>query len=170
MAKPQLRGAEDGKLSLRLGQQIPMIVRSWTPLATGGAGVNPLSSYQYKDVGVNIGMTRTVRVEGDIRMDLTLEDTSRGSDVVIAGVNIPSFQQRTVTTRLRLRDGESNLLAGLYQENEQNSVAGFPGAVHVPFLKQVFSANTVSIDQIDIVLLLTPHIVRTPEITESDPR
>jgi general secretion pathway protein D len=168
IAKPQLRGAEGGKLSLRLGQQIPIISTSYTPIATGGAGVNPLSSYQYKDVGVNIDMTPTVTLEGDIRLDLTLEDTSRGSDVVIAGVNIPSFQQRTVTTRLRLRDGESNLLAGLYQENEQNSVSGFPGAIHVPMLKQLFSANTSQVDQIDIVLLLTPHIVRTHEITESD--
>jgi len=52
IAKPQLRGAEGGKLSLRLGQQIPIISTSYTPIATGGAGVNPLSSYQYKDVGV----------------------------------------------------------------------------------------------------------------------
>jgi len=168
IAKPQLRGAEGGKLSLRLGQQIPIISTSYTPIATGGAGVNPLSSYQYKDVGVNIDMTPTVTLEGDIRMDLTLEDTSRGSDVVIAGVNIPSFQQRTVTTKLRLRDGESNLLAGLFQENEQNSVQGFPGAIRVPLLKQLFSGNTSQVDQIDIVLLLTPHIVRTHEITEND--
>jgi len=168
IAKPQLRGAEGGKLSLRLGQQIPIISTSYTPIATGGAGVNPLSSYQYKDVGVNIDMTPTVTLEGDIRMDLTVEDTARGTDVVIAGVNIPSFFQRTVTTKLRLRDGESNLLAGLYQENQINSVQGFPGAIHVPFLREVFSGNNSSVDQLDIVLLLTPHIVRTHEITESD--
>ena len=116
IAKPQLRGAEGTKLTLKLGQQIPIISTSYTPIATGGAGVNPLSSYQYKDVGVNIDMTPTVTLEGDIRLDLTLDSSSRGADVSIGGVNIPSFVQRTVTTRLRLRDGESNLLAGLFQE------------------------------------------------------
>ena len=92
----------------------------------------------------------------------------RGADVIIGGVNIPSFGQRTVTTRLRLRDGESNLLAGLYQENEQNGITGFPGAIHVPLLQQLFSHNTTQNDQVDVVMLLTPHIVRTHEITEAD--
>jgi general secretion pathway protein D len=168
IAKPQLRGAEGGKLSLRLGQRIPVISTSYTPIATGGAGVNPLSSYQYQDVGVNIDMTPTVTLEGDIRLDVTLDNSQVGQDRSVAGVSVPTFVQRTVTTRLRLRDGESNLLAGLFQETEQAGVKGFPGAIHVPLLKQLFSSNTSIVDQTDIVMLLTPHIVRTHEITESD--
>jgi general secretion pathway protein D len=81
---------------------------------------------------------------------------------------VPSFGQRTVTTRLRLRDGESNLLAGLLREDERKSLTGFPGAVRVPILKQLFSNNDSSISQTDIVMLLTPHIIRTSEITEAD--
>ena len=73
VAKPQLRGAEGTKLSLKLGDQIPIISTSYTPIATGGAGVNPLSSYQYKDIGVNIDMTPTVTLEGDILLDITLD-------------------------------------------------------------------------------------------------
>ncbi len=86
----------------------------------------------------------------------------------MAGVTVPSFVNREVTTRLRLRDGESNLLAGLLQESETNGVTGFPGAIHVPFLKQLFSSNNKTLDQTDIVMLLTPHIVRTQEITVDD--
>ncbi len=78
IAKPQLRGAEGAKLTLKLGSQIPIISTSYTPIATGGAGVNPLSSYQYKDVGVNIDMTPTVTLEGDIRLDVTVDASSRG--------------------------------------------------------------------------------------------
>jgi general secretion pathway protein D len=168
IAKPQIRGAEGAKFTLKLGDKVPVISTSYTPIATGGAGVNPLSSYQYQDVGVNLDLTPRVTLEGDILMDLTVEDTSRKADVIIAGVNIPSFGQRTVTTRLRLRDGESNLLAGLFQENTFDSIRGFPGAIHVPVLKQLFSGNNKSSDQTDIVMLLTPHIVRTHEITEDD--
>jgi general secretion pathway protein D len=170
IAKPQLRGAEGTKLSLKLGDQIPIISTSYTPIATGGAGVNPLSSYQYKDVGVLVDMTPTVTLEGDIRLDLTVTLSTRKADVVIAGVNIPSFGNREVTTRLRLRDGESNLLAGLLQETERKALSGFPGAIHVPVLSQLFSANDQQIDQTDIVMLLTPHIIRTHEITEEDLR
>ncbi len=168
IAKPQLRGAEGAKLTLKLGSQIPIISTSYTPIATGGAGVNPLSSYQYKDVGVNIDMTPTVTLEGEIRLDVTVDASSRGSDVIIGGVNIPSFGQRTVTTRLRLRDGESNLLAGLFQETNQDGVTGVPGTIHIPLISQLFAHNTLQSEQIDVVMLLTPHVVRNHEITEED--
>ena len=170
VAKPQLRGAEGTKLTLKVGDQIPIISTSYLPIAGGGAGVNPLSSYQYKDVGVNIDMTPRVTLEGDILLDVTIINNSRGSDVNIGGVNIPSFGNREVTTRLRLRDGESNLLAGLLREDERRSLNGFPGAIHVPVLKQLFSNNDEQIAQTDIIMLLTPRIVRAPDITEADLR
>jgi general secretion pathway protein D len=171
IAKPQLRGAEGSKLLLNLGDRIPVISTSYTPLATGGAGVNPLSSYTYQDIGVNIDMTPVrVTLDGDIILDLTLDNSSLGPNVSVAGVNVPSFGQRKVQTRLRLRDGESNLLAGLLREDERKSLTGFPGAIQVPILKQLFSANDSSIAQTDIVMLLTPHIIRTSGITEQDLR
>jgi general secretion pathway protein D len=170
IAKPQLRGAEGTKLTLNLGQRIPVISTSYTPIATGGAGVNPLSSYQYQDIGVNVDMTPTVTLDGDIRLDLTLDNSQLGPDTSVGGVTVPSFVQRKVSTRLRLRDGESNLLAGLLQTNDSKTVAGFPGLIHVPFLSDLFANNTITSTQTEIVMLLTPHIVRTHEITETDLR
>jgi general secretion pathway protein D len=67
---------------------------------------------------------------------------------------------------MRLRDGESNLLAGLLRDDERKSLAGFPGAVHVPVVKDLFSSNDNQISQTDIVMLLTPHIIRSQGITE----
>jgi general secretion pathway protein D len=170
IAKPQLRGAEGTKLTLNLGQSIPVISTSYTPIATGGAGVNPLSSYQYRDVGVNIDMTPTVTLDGDIRLDLTLDNSQQGADTNVGGVTVPSFVQRKVSTRLRLRDGESNLLAGLLQTNDTKGVSGLPGLIHVPFLSSLFASNSVTTTTTEIVMLLTPHIVRTHEITEADLR
>lgn len=170
IAKPQLRGAEGSKLSLRLGQRIPVVSTSYTPIATGGAGVNPLSSYTYQDVGVNIDMTPRVSLDGEIILDLILDNSALGPNISVAGVSVPSFVARTLTTRLRLRDGESNLLAGLIQQRDSNTVTGFPGAIHLPFFKQLFSGNDISSDQTEIIMLLTPHIVRTQELTESDLR
>ena len=168
VAKPQLRGAEGTKLTLKLGSQIPVISTSYQPIATGGAGVNPLSSYTYKDVGVNIDMTPRVTLEGEILLDLTIVNNSQGPDIPVGGLPVPSFGNREVTTRIRLRDGESNLLAGLLREDESKTVTGFPGAIHVPILKDLFSGNNNTSTQTDIVMLLTPHIVRTTEITEGD--
>ena len=170
VAKPQLRGAEGSRLTLNLGDEIPIVSTSYTPIATGGVGVNPLNSFQLKPVGINIDITPRVTLEGDIMIELQLESSSRGADVNIAGTNYPSFGSRKVTTKLRLRDGESNLLAGLLREDERRSLSGFPGAIHLPVLRQLFSNNDQNITQTDIVMLLTPRIVRTHGITEEDLR
>jgi Flp pilus assembly secretin CpaC len=171
VAKPQLRGAEGNKLTLNLGDEIPIVSTSYTPIATGGVGVNPLNSFQLKPVGINIDITPVrVTLDGDILLDMNVESSSRGSDVNVAGTNYPSFGSRKVGTRLRLRDGESNLLAGLLREDERKSLNGFPGAIRVPILRQLFSNNDQTVGQTDIVMLLTPHILRAPEITEADLR
>ena len=168
VAKPQLRGVEGSKLTLNLGDEIPIVSTSYTPIATGGVGVNPLNSFQLKPVGINIDITPRVTLEGDVVIDLNVESSSRGADVNVAGTNYPSFGSRKVSTKLRLRDGESNLLAGLLREDDRKSLSGFPGAVRVPILKQLFSNNDQIVSQTDIVMLLTPHIVRSHGITDAD--
>jgi len=170
IAKPQLRGTEGTKLLLRLGDKVPLPSTTFTPLATGGASTNPLTTFTYTDVGVNLDLTPRVTVEGDIILDLIVDNSSLGPPITVNGVSSPTIGTRSVTSRLRLRDGESNLLAGLLKEDERKSLSGFPGAIHVPLLKQLFSSNDNSIAQTDIVMLLTPHIVRSKEITEEDLR
>ncbi len=168
IAKPQLRGSEGEKLTLNLGDEVPVPSTTFTPIVGGGTSFNPLTSFQYRPVGVNVEIEPRVTYEGDIIMKLTVESSTQGRDVNIAGQNLPSFGSRKVTTRLRLRDGESNLLAGLLRDDERRSLQGFPGAIHTPVLKQLFSANDKSIAQTDIVMLLTPRIVRTHELTQQD--
>ncbi|MGE0705060.1 MAG: secretin N-terminal domain-containing protein [Vicinamibacterales bacterium] len=168
IAKPQLRGAEGSRLVLNLGDDIPVVSTSYTPLASGGAGVNPLNSYTYRPVGVNIDLTPRVTLDGDIILDLILDNSSLGPPISVAGVEVPSFGKRTLTTRLRLRDGESNLLAGLLREDERMVLTGFPGIMNLPVLRRLFSANKADITQTDIVMILTPHIIRGNEIGPQD--
>ena len=75
-----------------------------------------------------------------------------------------------MTTRLRLRDGESNLLAGLLREDERKAAERLPRRDSRPGAEAAVLENDQQIDQTDIVMLLTPHIVRTQEITEADLR
>jgi general secretion pathway protein D len=168
IAKPQLRGAEGEKLTLNLGDDIPVPATVFTPLATGGSNVNPLTSFNYRPVGVIVELTPRVTFENEIILDLLVESSTLGRDVNIAGQNLPSFGSRKVKTKLRLRDGESNLLAGLLREDERRLLRGFPGILRLPVLRQLFSANDNSIAQTDIVMLLTPRLVRTHELTQQD--
>jgi len=168
VAKPQLRGQEGQKVTLNLGEEVPVPSTTFTPIAAGGASANPLTSFTYRPIGVIVEMTPRVTYEGDIVMDLTVENSARGQDSNIAGQVLPAFASRKVTTRLRLRDGESNLLAGLLREDERRSLRGFPGILRLPVLQQLFADNDTNIRQTDIVMLLTPRIVRSHQLTAGD--
>ncbi|HEX5108013.1 MAG TPA: cohesin domain-containing protein [Vicinamibacterales bacterium] len=168
LAKPQLRGAEGEKLRLELGEDIPIPTTVFTPLASGGANVNPLSSFTYRTVGVVLEMTPRVTYDDNIILELSVENSARTGDTTIAGTTAPTFSTRRVAAKLRLRDGESNLLAGLVSEADRRTLKGVPGLLRLPVIKQLFSANDNQIEQADVIVLLTPRIVRTHEITQRD--
>ena len=168
IAKPQLRGQEGQQLTLNLGEDFPVPTTAFSPIATGGAAVNPLTSFNYRPVGIILEMTPRVTYEGEVILDLTIESSSVGTNVSVAGTELPRFLSRRVVTMLRLRDGESNLLAGLLQEEERRSMRGFPGVLSLPILRRLFSSTDDTISQTDIVILLTPRIIRTHELTQED--
>src|SRR5262245_31485989 len=168
IAKPQLRGAEGSDLKLNLGEDIPVPSTTFTPLAQGGANFNPLTSFTYRPVGVTVQMTPRVSIEGDIQLKLMIESSNLGAGITIAGQELPSFGSRKVETDLRLREGESTLLAGLLQEQQRKQLSGLPWLMHLPVIKQLFSNNDESIQQSDVVMLLTPRIVRSREFTATD--
>ena len=112
VAKPQLRGQEGQTMTLNLGEDIPVPQTAFTALAAGGATVNPLTSFSYRPVGVIVEMTPRVTYENEIILDLTVENSTLGANIDVAGTSLPTFGSRKVVTRLRLRDGEPNLLAG----------------------------------------------------------
>jgi general secretion pathway protein D len=168
LAKPNLRGVEGQKLSLNLGEDVPVPSTTFTPLAGTGVGSSPLTSYGYRTIGIIVDMTPRVTYDGDIILEITVENSARGQDTNIAGQNLPSFFSRKVQTKLRLRDGESNLLAGLLREDERKSLTGFPGVMRLPIVRQLFSNNDQVVKQTDIVMLLTPRIIRTHELRAQD--
>jgi general secretion pathway protein D len=168
IAKPQLRGAEGTKLTLNLGDDVPVLQTVFGAAAQGGFATIPQSSYTYRAVGVNVEVTPRVTYEGEIILELVVENSTVSGSINVGGQAAPTFGTRKVTTRLRMREGESNLLAGLLREEDRRSLSGFPGLLRLPVFKQFLSNNDQQITQTDIVMLLTPHIVRTHELTTDD--
>jgi hypothetical protein len=168
IAKPQLRGAEGQKLTLNLGDDIPVLSTVFGSAAAGGFANIPQSSFNYRSVGVILEVTPRVTYDGEIILELLVENSTLGGSIDVAGQSVPTFGSRKVTTKLRLREGESNLLAGLLRERDRKDLRGFPGLLRLPVFRQFLSDNDQAIEQTDIVMLLTPHIVRTHELTADD--
>ena len=168
IAKPQLRGAEGVKLTLNLGDEIPLVQTVFGAPVAGGFASIPQSSFTYRNVGINLEMTPRVTYEGDIRLELSVESSSLGPSISVGGQDAPTISTRKVLTTLRLREGESNLLAGLLRDDQRKQLTGFPGLMRAPILRALFGSSNDSIEQSDIVMLLTPHVVRTHELTAED--
>jgi general secretion pathway protein D len=101
-------------------------------------------------------------------LELSVESSTLGADIDIAGQNLPSFGSRKIETKIRLRDGESTLLAGLLREDERRALKGVMGLIHLPVFRSLFSSNDNSMGQTDIVMIITPHVVRTHELRQQD--
>jgi general secretion pathway protein D len=166
IANPQLRTAEGQTAQARFGDQVPVPVTVFSPIATGGVPQQPVTSFEYKNVGVNIDITPRVHHDGEVSLGLKLEISSLGP--LFQGN--PTFRSRTVNSTIRLRDGETNVLAGLISDEERTSLSGLPGLASLPILGKLFSRNRTEVAETDIVMTLTPHIVRQTTLTEEDLR
>jgi general secretion pathway protein D len=167
LANPQLRSSEGQTAQARFGDQVPVPVTTFAPIAQGGLQQQAITSFEYKNVGVNIDITPRVHHDGEVTLALKLDISQVGPP---GYQGLPTFNSRTVTSVIRLKDGETNILAGLIRDTEQRSLTGIPGLASVPFLGRLFARNQDEIDQTDIVMTLTPHVVRRPSLTEEDLR
>ncbi len=167
LASPQLRISEGETAQARFGDQVPVPVTTFTAIATGGIPQQPITSFEYKNVGVNIDMTPRVHHDGEVTLQLKLDISAVGAP---GYQGLPTFNSRTVNSTIRLRDGETNMLAGLILDNERRGLTGLPGLASIPFLGRLFAKNKEEATQTDIVMTLTPHVIRRSDIAERDLR
>jgi len=167
LANPQLRVSEGETAQARFGDQVPVPVTTFTAIASGGIAQQPITSFEYKNVGVNIDITPRAHHDGEVSLLLKLEISAVGA----AGFQgLPTFNSRTVNSTIRLRDGETNMLAGLILDNERRGLTGLPGVASIPFIGKLFARNKDEAQQTDIVMTLTPHVIRRTEIEDADLR
>lgn len=165
LANPQLRVTEGQTATARFGDQVPVPVTTFAAIATGGVAQQPITSFEYKNVGVNIDITPRVHQDGDVTLALKLEISSVGAP----GYNdLPTFSNRTVNSTLRLREGETSILAGLITDREATSLSGVPGLADIPLLGRIFGRTQRDLKETDIIMTLSPRIVFKPELTEAD--
>lgn len=167
LANPQLRTAEGLPAQARFGERVPVPVTTFAPIATGGVNQQPITSFVYENIGVNIDITPRMHHDDDVTLALKVSLTS------ISGTGfggLPTFGNREINTTIRLRDGETNMLAGLIRDEERTVLSGIPGLSDIPLIGHLFASNHKESQQTDIILTLTPHIVRVLDLKDADLR
>jgi general secretion pathway protein D len=174
---PEIRVVDGQTAKLRIGDRIPVATGSFQAgIGVGGtgtgAGINPLvnTQFQYLDVGVNVDVTPRIHPDHEISMKVNVVVSSQTGSTNIGGINQPIISQRSIEHDIRLKDGEVNVLGGLMEQTDTNTVNGIPGLAKIPFFKNFFSGNVVDHEKDEILIVLIPHIVRLPTITAENLR
>ena len=163
--QPRLRVLDGEEIRYVVGDEVPIPRTTFQPIATGGFGQNPLTSFDYKNVGLEILITPHLHHEGEVTLEVEIKIKSLGE----AGyADIPIITTREVKNVIRLKDGETNLLAGLLKDEERKTMRGIAGIKSLPILGSLFSNTNQTIQQSEVVLTITPYIIRPFNITEED--
>ena len=170
LQSPRLRAQDNFQASLRIGERIPIATGSFgSGLGVGGVGgggfgglVN--TQFQYQEVGVNIDLTPKIHNNREVSMHIEIEISNVADFVDLGGITQPVIGQRKVSHDIRIRDAESSVLGGLLQTQIFKTRAGVPLLADIPFLGRLFSTEQTTIDQNELLIVLTPHVVRLPEI------
>ena len=175
LANPELRISEGEKATLHIGQRIPVPVTTVAGYNPGSGGQNPgnqlvtpYTSFQYQDVGIKVAMEPRVHHNREVTLKLTVEVSNQGQPVTFAGQSQPTFATRTIESTIRLKDGETNFLAGLIQSTKTEGNEKTPFIGDLPIIGRLFTKQRKEESRTDLVLTMTPHIIRIPDITEED--
>jgi general secretion pathway protein D len=165
LASPRIRARNKEKAKILIGSRQPVITQSTALLSSGTASS---SNVQYLDVGLTLEVQPTVYLDGDVSIKVGLEVSSITDTKQIGETLAYVIGTRNANTLLRLKDGETQVLAGLIQDSDTRSAAGIPGFSQIPIVGRLFGSHKSDREKSEIVLSITPHIIRTQARAASD--
>ena len=160
LANPRIRVKNNGKAKIHIGDRVPIIT------TTVNQGVST-ENIQYQDVGLKLNVEPNIRLDDEIDLKIGLEVSSLGTKTTTTnGSVVYQIGTRNADTTLRLHDGETQIIGGLISDEERNTVAKIPFIGEIPVLGRLFSRNESSKVKTDILLSITPHIIRRLEVPD----
>ena len=169
LASPKLRVINNKSASINIGDKQPILLSTTNVLpgqaATGAIPTtSTVTSIEFKDTGVKLTVEPSINLLDEVTLKLKIEVTRLGDQVILqASPEIKQFKfgTRSAETTLSLKDDETVVLAGLIQNEERKSRSSVPLLGDIPFLGQLFSSTTEDVVQTEVVLTLTPRVVRS---------
>jgi general secretion pathway protein D len=157
LAKPKIRVRNKEKAKIQIGEKVPV----FTTTTNFNGSTSVAASVSYLDVGLKLEVEPVVQLDNDVSIKVNLEVSSLLNQVTGPG-GTTAYQtgQRLTTTTLRLADGETQVLAGLINDEDRSSSTGVPGLQNMPILGRLFGTRTDTRNKSEIVLLITPHVLR----------
>lgn len=167
LASPRIRARNHEKAKIMIGDRVPVITNAVTPISTGTPVIT--GSVQYLDVGLKLEVEPDIHLDNEVGIKISLEVSSIVKEVqnAVSGTLAYQVGTRNASTVLRLKDGETQILAGLINDEDRNSASKVPGLGQLPILGRLFSSNRGENRKTEIVLSITPRIVSNNRIADA---
>lgn len=155
LANPRIRVRNRQKAKIHIGSKLPV----FTTTSTANVGVS--ASVTYLDVGLKLDVEPQVYLDDEVGIKVGLEVSSVTKEISGPQGSIAyEVGTRNADTSLRLKNGETQVLAGLINDEERSSANKLPGVGDIPVLGRLFSSHRNSTSKTEIVLLITPRVIR----------
>ena len=166
LSSPQILVTNNEEAKIHIGDTVPYVVAT-----TNGTGTNAITSddVRFVDVGLKLSVIPTINDDGMVTMKLTPEISEVVGTVItqsqpgVQGSSIPQVNKTEVETSVMVKDGQTIVLAGLRKQDKVHKKNGIPGLMDIPYIGGAFSRTSDSITNTEIVILITPHIVKGME-------
>jgi general secretion pathway protein D len=161
LQRPQLVTRSGGTARFQVGTDVPILAsQRATDSSSGGLGTDVLQNIQYRQTGVILDLKPTVY--GD-RVDIQISQEISAADAPPAGISSPIIRNRSLTTQISIADGWTGVLGGLVSNSYSKSNSGIPFLKDIPLLGSAFQTNSVDGDRTELLILITPRIIRSDE-------
>ncbi|MCV2419515.1 secretin N-terminal domain-containing protein [Paucibacter sp. DJ2R-2] len=164
LANPKIRVRNREKAKVHIGQKLPV----FTTTTNFSGQTSVAASVSYLDIGLKLDVEPTIQLDNDVVIKVGLEVSNLIRQVTgPGGTTAYEIGQRTTSTTLRLNDGETQVLAGLINDEDRRTASGIPGLSGIPVLGSLFGVRSDTRAKTEVVLLITPRIVRNLALPEA---
>ncbi|HEY0405229.1 MAG TPA: secretin N-terminal domain-containing protein, partial [Pyrinomonadaceae bacterium] len=178
LASTQVHAFNGEESSARIGQRVPVQTAQTYPFGnfnntpgtggtggtTGGVFSGGFPVIQYEPTGLTLKFTPQVFPNLDVQVKMSIES----KDILGAGSLTPTFTERTLTGTARIQNNRTMMLASVAQDTQSNGRRGLPILSGLPILGRLFSSPTRNNTKTDIVIAVTPRVLRAPAVTPRD--
>jgi general secretion pathway protein D len=162
LSAPHIMAADNREAHILVGNSIPILTSTATSTGITGTLGAAINSVQYRDTGNILTILPQVNSKGLVNMEIRQEVSAVGSPT-FGSTNSPSFTTREAETTVVVQDGETVLIGGIITDSITHNRTGVPYLMDIPVLGWAFRVNTDTTDRVELLILISPYVVRSRE-------
>lgn len=163
LSAPHVMASDGKEAKIEVGADMPIVTATTSVPGTTTTSTSISNSVQYRPTGIILSVKPHVNASGLVSLNISQEVSDLGANVSAGGQTYPQFTKRKVETEVTIEGGKTLMIAGLIKDNTDNSSNGIPGLKDIPGLGYLFGAKSDKINKTELMITITPYVVRNRE-------